>query len=229
MRKKIEFGKFEDWLPNIVGIKSKIPQWYKDQDMWNNKQPLQKSYQVSKSFKACMPFLDALTTGYTIQLWTDVRVRQENGQPIFTWASGPDPIDFRSNDGNQNLPIPAGFNSRQFVWKFPYTIRVPKGYSCLVTHPMNRHDLPFIGLTAISDNEVATLGPGNYPFFIKEGFEGIIPEGTPIMQVIPFKRENWKVEENKELLKESVNLQRKMNAVISGYYKKNIWKKKEYL
>jgi hypothetical protein len=49
------------------------------------------------------------------------------------------------------------------------------------------------------------------------------------MQVIPFKRENWKVEENKELLKESVNLQRKMNAVISGYYKKNIWKKKEYL
>jgi hypothetical protein len=207
MRKKIEFGKFEDWLPNIVGIKSKIPQWYKDQDMWNNKQPLQKSYQVSKSFKACMPFLDALTTGYTIQLWTDVRVRQENGQPIFTWASGPDPIDFRSNDGNQNLPIPAGFNSRQFVWKFPYTIRVPKGYSCLVTHPMNRHDLPFIGLTAISDNEVATLGPGNYPFFIKEGFEGIIPEGTPIMQVIPFKRENWKVEENKELLKESVNLQ----------------------
>jgi hypothetical protein len=229
MRKKIEFGKFEDWLPNIVGIKSKIPQWYKDQDMWNNKQPLQKSYQVSKSFKACMPFLDALTTGYTIQLWTDVRVRQENGQPIFTWASGPDPIDFRSNDGNQNLPIPAGFNSRQFVWKFPYTIKVPKGYSCLVTHPMNRHDLPFIGLTAISDNEVATLGPGNYPFFIKEGFEGIIPEGTPIMQVIPFKRENWKVEENKELLKESVNLQRKMNAVISGYYKKNIWKKKEYL
>ena len=229
MRKKIEFGKFEEWLPDIVGIKSKIPQWYKDQDMWNNKQPLQKSYQVSKSFKSCIPFLDSLTTGYTIQLWTDVRVRQENGSPVFTWASGPDPIDFRSNEGNQHLPVPPGFNQGQFVWKFPYTIKVPAGYSCLITHPMNRYDLPFIGLNAISDNEVATLGPGNYPFFIKEGFEGIIQEGTPIMQIIPFKRENWKIEENKNLLGESVNLQRKMNAVISGYYKKNIWKRKEYL
>jgi hypothetical protein len=32
---------------------------------------------------------------------------------------------------------------------------------------------------------------GNIPFFIKEGFSGVIPKGTPIAQVIPFKRESW--------------------------------------
>jgi hypothetical protein len=229
MTKKIEFAKFEDWLPSISSIRSKIPQWYKDQDMWNNKEPLKKSYQVSKSFKACIPFLDSLTTGYVIELWTDVRVRQENGTPVFTWASGPDPVVFRGNETNKSLPVPIGCNPNQFVWQFPYTIKVPKGYSCLITHPLNRHDLPFVGLSAIADNEVATLGPGNYPFFIKEGFEGIITSGTPIMQVIPFKRENWQSEENKKLLEESVNMQKKMNSVISGYYKKHIWKKKEYL
>ena len=229
MRKNIEFAKFEDWLPEISGIKSKIPQWYKDQDMWNNQKPLENSYNISKSFKTCMPFLDAMISGYTIELWTDILVRQENNFPVFTWASGPDPVGLRGTEINKNLPIPNGFNLNQFAWQFPYTIKVPLGYSCLITHPLNRHDLPFIGLSAIVDNEVATLGPGNYPFFIKEGFEGIIPAGTPIMQIIAFKRENWKIKENKNLLKESINLQRKINAVISGYYKKNIWKRKEYL
>jgi hypothetical protein len=32
----------------------------------------------------------------------------------------------------------------------------------------------------------------NFPFFLKENFSGVIPYGTPIVQVIPFKRENWK-------------------------------------
>lgn len=229
MRKIIEFGKFEEWLPDLGVIKSKIPQWYKDQDMWNNKKPLENSYDISKSFKSCIPFLDAMTSGYTIELWTDIRVRQDNESPVVTWASGPEPVIFRGNDINQSLPIPSGFNPSQFAWRFPYTIKVPVGYSCLITHPLNRNDLPFFGLSAIVDNEVATLGPGNYPFFIKDGFEGIIPAGTPIMQIIPFKRENWKVKENKNLLNDSLNLQRKMAAVISGYYKKNIWKRKEYL
>lgn len=229
MKKEIQFGKLEDWLPDISSIKSKIPQWYKDQDFWNNKQPLQKSYQASKSFKACIPFLDSLISGYTIELWTDIRVRQENNSPIITWASGPEPVQLRTNDANISLPIPFGFNKTQFVWHFPYTIKVPKGYSCLITHPLNRNDLPFIGLSAIADNDNPVLGPGNYPFFIREGFEGIIPAGTPIMQIIPFKREDWKIKENKDLMKDALSFQKKAESVMSGFYKKNIWKRKEYL
>lgn len=229
MKKIIEFGKFEDWLPDLKTIKSKIPQWYKDQDMWNNQEPLEKPYYTSKSFKTCIPFLDAMTSGYTIELWTDVRVRQQNNFPVVTWASGPDPVLARERNTNKNLPIPIGCNPTQFAWRFPYTIKVPNGYSCLITHPLNRNDLPFVGLSATVDNEVATLGPGNYPFFIKEGFEGIIPAGTPIMQILPFKRENWKSKENKNIVNESIILQKKISAVISGYYKKNIWKRKEYL
>jgi hypothetical protein len=229
MKKNIEFGKSEEWLPDLKTIKSKIPQWYKDQDMWNDKRPLEKSYDISKSFKTCIPFLDAMTSGYTIELWTDIRVTQQNNFPFVTWASDPRPVIARSIDTNLSLPIPIGCSPLQFAWQFPYTIQVPPGYSCLITHPLNRNDLPFFGLSAIVDNEVATLGPGNYPFFIKDGFEGIIPAGTPIMQIFPFKRENWQSKENKNLFKESVTLQRKINALIAGYYKKNIWKRKEYL
>jgi len=72
-------------------------------------------------------------------------------------------------------------------------------------------------------------GGGNYPFFLNRGFEGIIPVGTPMCQIIPFKRETWKAERNEELLKiandQKISSQRK----FFNYYRDKIWKKKEYL
>ena len=34
--------------------------------------------------------------------------------------------------------------------------------------------------------------PVHFPFLLKKNFEGLIKQGTPIIQVIPFKRESWK-------------------------------------
>ena len=225
----IEFCKTEDWLPNLSLAKTKIPQWYKDQDMFKYEDDINKDGDPRKSFKACMPFLDAITSGYIIELWTDINVKKDGKDIVVTWDNKLSPVGFRGNNVNDSLPIPIGCDPNQFVWLFPYTIKVPKGYSCLITHPLNRIDLPFLGLDAVVDNEVATLGPGNYPFFFKDGFEGIIKAGTPIMQIIPFKRESWKLTENLKLKEEVLFLKEKTQSVLSGYYKKNIWKKKEYL
>jgi hypothetical protein len=114
-----------------------------------------------------------------------------------------------------------------FVWQTMVALNLPKGYSCIITHPLNRHDLPFISLSGIVDAD-SMLNEGSIPFYIKEDFEGLIKTGTPILQVIPFKREGWKLEEKKGLLeKATVNGIRSLNYSY-GWYKKYVWKKKEF-
>ena len=231
MKKNIEFAKFEEWIPDLNTIKSKIPQWYKDQDMWNGKDPLNRSYEISKSFKSCIPFLDAMTSGYSIDLWTDIRVRQENNFPIVTWASGPEPVLVREPGSNLSLPIPHGCSSTQFAWRFPYTIQVPAGYSCLITHPLNRNDLPFLTVNGIIDSDRYTL-PGLMPFFLKEGFSGLIPKGTPFAQIFPIKREAWISEmvyySNDEMYDRHMSIVSKFRVKFGGVYKKTTWVKKSY-
>jgi hypothetical protein len=48
-------------------------------------------------------------------------------------------------------------------------------------------------LPGIVDTDKYTA-PVNFPFVINDiNFEGIIPKGTPIAQVIPFKRDPWEI------------------------------------
>jgi hypothetical protein len=98
----------------------------------------------------------------------------------------------------------------------------------MFTHPINRPDLPFYTMTGIVDTDTFPV-PVNFPFFIREDFDGIIPEGTPIAQVIPFKREDWKAD---------VDVENQSNPPVSflnnifsppfNFYKRNFWKRKKY-
>jgi hypothetical protein len=98
----------------------------------------------------------------------------------------------------------------------------------LATHPLNRHDLPFITLTGIIDGGVVMQSRGNFPFYIKEGFEGIIPKGTPIIQLIPFRQENWKSKKRVGLIEEGKKHNFLASSVISDWYKKTFWIRKKY-
>jgi len=164
--------------------------------------------------------------GYIIELSQDIYVEIIDGSPRIVWHSKPDPLDVREVYENI-IPIPHGYSNTHFIWNNYNILNAKKGYSAIVTHPFNRHDLPFISLTGIMDIDVL-VGNGNIPFFIKEGFEGLIPRGTPILQVIPFKREPWKINKDESLIeknnKENVDKKRS----IIGWYKYNRWQKKEF-
>jgi hypothetical protein len=105
--------------------------------------------------------------------------------------------------------------------------QTPPGYSSLITHPLNRHDLPFITLSGLVDTDM-TMARGNLPFFLKEGFEGVIPAGTPMFQIIPFKRENWQMEEDKSIMKIGLENEFLTKKSVYGWYKNNKWNKKLY-
>jgi hypothetical protein len=86
--------------------------------------------------------------------------------------------------------------------------------------------LPFITSSGIIDEEV--LWEGSFSFWIKENFNGIIPINTPILQIIPFKRENWASELRTDLIEYAEKKHYEKSNYFYGFYKKFISKEKSF-
>jgi hypothetical protein len=183
--------------------------------------------------KICLPTLDAFTTGYVVELWQDIeiaRVIDENGEESVElyWMAEPSVMKNRDKAAAKTLPTPAGHWDSHFIWTVDVSMETPPGYSVIITHPFNRYDLPFTTMTGVIDTDTMPMAGGSLPFFLKKDFEGIIPKGTPLFQVIPFKRESWASERNMESAKKADILYKKSKSVASGYYKKFGWNRKVY-
>jgi hypothetical protein len=126
---------------------------------------------------------------------------------------------------------PEGYHEDHFHWWPNWGIELPKGYSLLVLSPINRYDLPFLTVGGIIDSDEYIL-PGLTPFFIKKGFIGKIPAGTPFVQVIPFKREDWNSEIKFYNQGEMIKRHKRNTAMYrvrkGGIYKRFTWKPKKY-
>ncbi len=116
----------------------------------------------------------------------------------------------------------------EYTWNACVSFSVPKGYNMLVTHPLNRYDLPFTTLSGIIEGEYVVQPSGSFPFYIKHGFTGLIEQGTPIFQIIPFKTESWESQKIEGLSKIGTTNQKASNLVFNGWYKNKFWTRKEY-
>jgi hypothetical protein len=214
-----------------------LPEWYKKATLFEGKNkinPEVDTYLPHLGFKTCMSFFDGLTLGYMISTEQDIWLLADPDQPSdgesgkakVHWNGVTQPVEVRDTSTNATLPIPLGCADSHLAWKVQWGVNLPKGYSALYTHPINRFDLPFITLTGVMDD--GFISGGNVPFFMKKNFYGLIPAGTPILQVIPFKRESWTSRVNRELLALSNVQRQRARSVHRGWYKKNIWKKKRF-
>jgi hypothetical protein len=218
-------------LPAPTSAAKSIPEFYSKAGRWigNGNKPKIQNYSVNHDVKMCMSFLDSFTTGYFLETWTDIQVNSiDSTTSNLNWIVKPDPLVLRDMHVGQTLPVPAGHTHQPFAWIGQWGIEVPKGYSILITHPFNRFDLPFTTMSGIidADNYQAS---GNLPFFIKSGWEGIIPAGTPFAQVMPFKRDNWKSEigskeDTRRLEQQAYDSRR----ILEGLYKKKHWVRKSF-
>jgi len=169
----------EDFYP--TPSKSHIPEWIKHLQPYSDEN---KTYQTAKR---CIPMLDAVMSGYTIVLTEDIKVEQTDTGPYYSWPHGLGvkfhrPEQARTHSKVQN-PIAK--------WENPWSIETPHGYSCLFVSPLNNDGLPFTPFAGVVDTDVYTPLV-NFPFLLTDPtFEGIVPAGTPIVQVIPFRREPW--------------------------------------
>ena len=95
--------------------------------------------------------------------------------------------------------------------------------------PIHQDEVPFEILEGLVDTDVYNI-PVNFPFFLKDkNFNGLIPAGTPMAQVIPIKRENWQLEiGNEKDIKESQKQLTHLKVKFFDSYKTLFRMPKEY-
>ena len=211
------------------------PKWYKDEKLFSNKHneliKAEKDGNYKLTYKACTPVVDSLTAGYMLELPADIVVinQSKDGKylPFLRWKVDFNVVDSQPAEALGNYPVPFGFNNSFFRWVINWQIKTPDGYSLWINHPSHRHDLPFFTLSGFIDTDKHP-NPLALPFFIKDGFEGIIKEGTPIAQIIPIKRENWKSFEEEYSEQKHINYVNFVKLNFIRTYKNKYWTKKKY-
>jgi len=212
-------AKFQSVYPQLEAPKPEpsskaMPEWYRQMPGVKN---------TRMTIKKCVPFLDAMMSGYTISLAADVEFI-EDGYVNLTKVQM---VSNHHPEQTINVPVPPEYSPQPYKWENFFIMSTPKGYSTLFTSPLNRLDLPFISLSGVVDTDNHPV-PVNFPFFIRKDFRGIIPAGTPIIQAIPFKRDDWKASVNdfdEPKLHPEVY---KMHNPPFGFYKKKWWVRKSY-
>jgi hypothetical protein len=238
---------FEDILPKPA-VKN-IPNWFK-----NLKHTMYK-----KTIKGCMPFLDSLTAGYIISFPQDFTVThnfinkidgEEKPDSFFKFAHFQNMHDI--NDLGINLnhermnvhPIYQVGEECPFTKKnknlpfykilLPFIVRTPPGYSCLFTRLLNNQDDRFEPISGIVDTDTYS-GEVNIPIVFNGDkyptLETTFKRGEPLVQIIPFKRDNWKsisIEENKNNLYNRAKMRLDITRQFFNNYKELFWNKKSW-
>lgn len=223
----------EDYYPSPS--KAHIPEWLKKLS------PYLDEKKNDQTAKRCIPMLDAVMSGYTIVSTEDIMVGKKEvkmpegwsskvseviskTKPDFSWSSGLG-VEFHSasqasTHGGVQGPIPK--------WISPWSIKTPRGYSCLFLPPLNNEKLPFSAFSGVVDTD--TYVPVvNFPFLLSDpNFEGTVPAGTPIVQVIPFKRESWKMEIEVGNTLEISKAQRRLNSKFKNGYRRLFHQPKDF-
>lgn len=176
------------------------------------------------SVKRCVPFLDSLTSGYVIALPADVHYSKERG---FWTNAAFHVVSNHVQSQTQDVELPGEFNPQPFKWINNFFIKTPKGYSCMFIHPLNREDLPFHSFSGIVDTDRHPLVI-NFPFVLRDDFEGVIPAGTPLIQIIPFKRDEWEMSVKDTGTGYDYPEQYEVMSSPLGWYRQKFWKKKKY-
>ena len=243
--KKIKFhssniynNQIKDLQPSPV--KSVLPEWWKKASLFF-KFPDGSFYEAGKDketgkvekglgFKSCPALLDSFSTGYVLKTPTDIMFVQNDNVP-YVIIDNEYSAFCSEREEMPEFEAPHGYSKKHFHWWPNWGIEAPEGYSILVLNPINRFDLPFLTVSGIIDSDKYTSS-GLMPFFLKEGFSGMIPKGTPFAQIIPIKREDWKSEfiyhDEKSIsdrFEKTANMYRKP---FGGIYKKSTWTRKNY-
>ncbi|WP_075289320.1 DUF6065 family protein [Pararhizobium arenae] len=176
----------EGVIPAPVRAKTALPEWFR-------KLPPVDTAHVSATnsgitVKRCMPFIDAMAAGWVIGLAATVRMDiSEGGRRVDCgWDFDRTLVSNHASHqvaGNPREPLPpCKFHN---YW----TIRTPPGWSCLFVPPLNRPNGVFEIVAGVVDTDTYQ-SEIHFPFFAT-GEDGlhVLERGTPIVQVIPFRRQ----------------------------------------
>lgn len=170
-----------------VPAKSYLPDWFRKLPPVDPE--VESPTNTGLTIKRCLPFLDAMTTGWIIPLPATVRLEiSEDGSRVDSgWDF--DRALVANHGMHQVKGNPMGARPPCKFINF-WTITTPPGWSCLFVNPLNRPNGIFEVVAGVVDTDTYR-SPIHFPFFATGG-DGLytIEKGSPMVQVIPFRRES---------------------------------------
>jgi hypothetical protein len=179
---QIEFHLAEEMLgdiPHPYAASRHIPDWFRNMAM---------DFELGGTLKRCPPFLTAMMAGYLIPAPGDLRLTMNAAGEL----SAAGKLHFVSSHFPQQY-AGAPFATRTVVkFENPWIIVTPPEFFCLITAPINRFEMPFLPLAGIVET-------GTYykevqlpmACLMQPGQTFDLPRGAPMIQVIPFRRDEW--------------------------------------
>ena len=176
-----------------------VPEWYKDLQKVDTESGL-------PTVKRCLPFLDAMISGYIIPLPGEITIKIEDSENLTINGEGKQLL------GIHSFKQVAGSNWEKditVIFRNVWNIITEPGWSCLFVSPLNReqkYPIEIISGIVDTDNFQQIV---NFPAVIKTsstapGTEFTLPKEYPLVQVIPFKRENFTMDIRKDLTQNDV-------------------------
>lgn len=205
---KIEFIEIESQSVGLLEPDSainNIPEWFK------KTKPIKflKTSSIKDfTIKKCIPVLDAFTSGYYLKTKVDINysVDEKYRKSEFSFklknVNQPKLITMHPLEQIDQFPLDGEYYDYAYKWSNPFVIKTPPGYSCLFTQPFNQ-TLPFYTLSGVVDTDTYPIAV-QFPFLMRKGFSGKINAGTPVVQIIPFKRDDWEMSLTKSPDKETI-------------------------
>ena len=203
------------WKP--VPAHTSLPDWF------TNLKPPKEDYKfnedIVKNIRACAPAVDLINAGYFIPSSVEIKVVEKvvNFKESMTLTSAkhivyptrPDlgaPSESAAGVYNETECPVVNENKKHrnyFMFDSEWAIETPPGYSCLVMQPYYHFEKRFNILPAIIDTDKFNK-PIPVVGFLTGQKEATIMPGEHLIQVIPFKRDDWSMQiENRPIVNKS--------------------------
>lgn len=231
----IKFHLVREWedldIPSPFPASKGVPSWMKHLTPEAERDDYQ-------TVKRCIPFLDAMTAGYIIPLPFDLTIAITPTGNQLLWKSEEEKerlSKYTIVESHDSSQYPGAPFSQFKVIKFynPWIVETSPNTSCMFVPPLNRPELPYVPLSGIVDTDqyfntvnLPCVFPG-----LDVGHQINLKMGTPMIQVIPFKRQEWKssITNLKEgVLTRAHETREDMRNDRKEWYRRKKWQKKSY-
>lgn len=183
---------YEGVIPEPIQASKKIPDWWKKLgDTFDGKRDSFGAPPMTA--KKCMPLLDCMSLGYIIPLQGDIHVITNNDKSIIK-ATGPTEIplvefhNINQIGGKKNAP---GAPTDPIKFINHWVIKTAPGWSSLFIPPINHMNPNFTCLGGLVDTDRYPKEVNFPAIWHTANFDDKIRAGTPLVQVIPVKRDSF--------------------------------------
>jgi hypothetical protein len=183
-----------------------------------------------------MPIFDTMTSGYVFYSPCDIYVDATDPEKlVFSIPASLKKVlstlfSQHAREQYSDYPIDTDLYHKDLLRIHTlWTVGTEEGYSTLFMDPMHKDPNPINVFAGIIDTD-KFVSNGHFSFLVRKNFQGIIKQGTPLVQMFPYKRDSWEM--NMVIGEESKRVQEKqalsLRSTFYNSYKNKFRANKEY-